>query len=232
MRSNDVWRPPDYFSVFRRLQGEWKTLPSCRTWSKQPNPPSEPDPSIFVASASTTAGPCTSCLFFARFFVLLFLLLAPLVLPLFCLRVWDRGCMESDGYLRCPADKIMALSVVFRTTWETWRSILNGHIGSAMDGYAEVHGGFSFGARNEEGRAILEFATAHDLVVANSFFKKREAHLITSRSGVTKPNLDVGNLGCSFRETTTQEGGDREGEDSMENLEGRYGRDLLRLQYQ
>ncbi|GKB06784.1 retrovirus-related pol polyprotein LINE-1, partial [Tanacetum coccineum] len=43
---------------------------------------------------------------------------------------------------------------------------LNGHIGTTTDGYTGVHGGFGFGARNEEGRAILEFATAHDLVYA------------------------------------------------------------------
>lgn len=30
---------------------------------------------------------------------------------------------------------------------------------------------------------ILEFATAHDLVVVNSFFKKRDVHLITFQSG-------------------------------------------------
>ncbi|GJZ34981.1 retrovirus-related pol polyprotein LINE-1 [Tanacetum coccineum] len=42
---------------------------------------------------------------------------------------------------------------------------LNGHIEAAANGYAGVHGGFGFGARNEEGRAILEFATAHDLAI-------------------------------------------------------------------
>nr|GFA19035.1 retrovirus-related Pol polyprotein LINE-1 [Tanacetum cinerariifolium] len=40
---------------------------------------------------------------------------------------------------------------------------LNGHIGATTEGYAGVHGGFGYGARNEEGRAILDFATAHDL---------------------------------------------------------------------
>nr|GEY94490.1 hypothetical protein [Tanacetum cinerariifolium] len=58
---------------------------------------------------------------------------------------------------------------------------LNGHIGAAADGYAEVHGGFGFGDRNE-GCTVLEFATAHDLEVANSFFKKSDAHLITFQS--------------------------------------------------
>nr|GEV94762.1 hypothetical protein [Tanacetum cinerariifolium] len=67
---------------------------------------------------------------------------------------------------------------------------LNDHIGAAADGYAEVHGGFGFGERNEEGCTILEFATAHDLVVANSFFKKRDAHLITFQSGGHNTQID------------------------------------------
>nr|GEU30552.1 uncharacterized mitochondrial protein AtMg00810-like [Tanacetum cinerariifolium] len=41
---------------------------------------------------------------------------------------------------------------------------LNCHIGAAANGYAEVHGGFGFGDRNEERRIILEFATAHEMV--------------------------------------------------------------------
>ncbi|GKC82644.1 ataxia telangiectasia mutated family protein [Tanacetum coccineum] len=67
---------------------------------------------------------------------------------------------------------------------------LNGHIGAAAEGYAGVHGGFGYGARNEEGRTILEFATAHDLVVANSFFKKSDAHLITFQSGGHNTQID------------------------------------------
>ncbi|GKG12838.1 craniofacial development protein 2, partial [Tanacetum coccineum] len=60
---------------------------------------------------------------------------------------------------------------------------LNGHIGAEVDGFSSVHGGFGYGVRNKEGRTILEFATAHDLLVVNSFFKKREAHLITDLRG-------------------------------------------------
>ena len=67
---------------------------------------------------------------------------------------------------------------------------LNGHIGAATDGYAGVHGGFGYGERNEEGCTILEFAIAHDLVVANSFFKKSDAHLITFQSGGHNTQID------------------------------------------
>nr|GEX93919.1 craniofacial development protein 2-like [Tanacetum cinerariifolium] len=67
---------------------------------------------------------------------------------------------------------------------------LNGHISAAADGYTEVYGGFGFGDRNEEGCTILEFATAHDLVVANSFFKKSDAYLIAFQSGGHNTQID------------------------------------------
>nr|GEZ85343.1 ATPase, F1 complex alpha/beta subunit, N-terminal domain-containing protein [Tanacetum cinerariifolium] len=50
-------------------------------------------------------------------------------------------------------------------------------------GYLGVHGGFGYRVRNEEGRSILDFATAHDLAVVNSLFKKRDHHLITFQGG-------------------------------------------------
>nr|GEZ93336.1 craniofacial development protein 2-like [Tanacetum cinerariifolium] len=59
---------------------------------------------------------------------------------------------------------------------------LNRNIEAAVDEYTRVHGGFGFGYRNEEGCTILEFATAHDLVVANSYFKKSDAYLITNEA--------------------------------------------------
>ncbi|GKD07413.1 craniofacial development protein 2-like protein [Tanacetum coccineum] len=67
---------------------------------------------------------------------------------------------------------------------------LNGHIGAEADGFSSVHGGFGYGVRNEEGRTILEFAAAHDLVFVNSFFKKRDAHLITYHSGDHDTQID------------------------------------------
>ncbi|XP_016515439.1 uncharacterized protein LOC107832146 [Nicotiana tabacum] len=57
-------------------------------------------------------------------------------------------------------------------------------------GYDEVHGGFGFGARNEGGTSLLEFAKAFDLVLANMGFQKREDHLVTFRSRVAKAQID------------------------------------------
>nr|GEW00420.1 hypothetical protein [Tanacetum cinerariifolium] len=86
------------------------------------------------------------------------------------------------------SDRIIAISVVIDGEAVNVISAyapgnLNGNIGAAADGYAGVHGGFGFRDRNEEGRTILEFATAYEMVVANSFFRKSGAHLITFYSG-------------------------------------------------
>ncbi|GKC33764.1 retrovirus-related pol polyprotein LINE-1 [Tanacetum coccineum] len=67
---------------------------------------------------------------------------------------------------------------------------LNGHIGAEVDGFSSMHGGFGYGVRNEERRTILEFAVAHDLVFVNSFFKKRDAHIITYHSGDHDTQID------------------------------------------
>ena len=67
---------------------------------------------------------------------------------------------------------------------------LNGHVGEKAEGYEGIHGGHGFGTRNTEGERILEFANANNLVVSNSFFAKRESHLITYTSGAAKTQID------------------------------------------
>ena len=66
----------------------------------------------------------------------------------------------------------------------------NGHIGKNRDGYEGVHGGRGFGRRNLKGGRILEFAVAHNLVVSNSLFTKRESHLVTHQSGNNQSQID------------------------------------------
>ncbi|XP_071726315.1 uncharacterized protein [Rutidosis leptorrhynchoides] len=67
---------------------------------------------------------------------------------------------------------------------------LNGHIGVDVAGYAGVHGGFGYEVRNEEGLYILDFVITHDLVVANSFFKKTNAQLSNFHSGGHSTQID------------------------------------------
>ncbi|XP_070056946.1 uncharacterized protein [Nicotiana tomentosiformis] len=49
----------------------------------------------------------------------------------------------------------------------------NGHIGTSVGGYGEVHGGFVFRDRNRGGTSMLDFAKAFELVIVNSSFPKR-----------------------------------------------------------
>ena len=59
---------------------------------------------------------------------------------------------------------------------------LNGHVGTISAGFEAVHGGFGYGSRNQEGEKVLDFAVAFDLMIANTFFRKRESHLVTFSS--------------------------------------------------
>ena len=59
---------------------------------------------------------------------------------------------------------------------------LNGHVGTTSVGFEAIHGGFGYGSRNQEGEEFLEFAVAFDLMIANTFFRKRESHLVTFSS--------------------------------------------------
>ena len=67
---------------------------------------------------------------------------------------------------------------------------LNGHVGHEHYGFKRYHGGNGYGQRNEDGERILEAAEAHDLAIANTFFKKRESHLITYASGERSTQID------------------------------------------
>jgi len=54
----------------------------------------------------------------------------------------------------------------------------NGHIGRRGDGYETIHGGFGYRERNSGGVSILDFAVAYELLIINSYSKKKEEHLI------------------------------------------------------
>jgi len=53
-----------------------------------------------------------------------------------------------------------------------------------------LHGGYSFGEINAEDKSILDFSSAFDLTIANRYFRKREEHLITYKSGVSCSQID------------------------------------------
>ncbi|GJS02848.1 hypothetical protein Tco_0319356 [Tanacetum coccineum] len=97
---------------------------------------------------------------------------------------------------------------------------LNGHIGAAADEYAGVHEGFGYGARNEEGRMILEgdlkackdcmafpskaCSSQHRLVTLDVLFERqRQRRAETRRTRILWKNLN-GEAVETFRATVSQ----------------------------
>ena len=60
---------------------------------------------------------------------------------------------------------------------------LNGHVGKDRTNFEMEHGGHRYGQQNPEGESIFSFAQAYNLVVANTYFQKKDEHLITYKSG-------------------------------------------------
>ena len=59
---------------------------------------------------------------------------------------------------------------------------LNGHVSGKKDGEDRVNGDHGLGDRNA-GEEVVDFAQAYDLVIANTYFCKRNSHLVTYSSG-------------------------------------------------
>ena len=94
---------------------------------------------------------------------------------------------EKDGFyqmLQCTVAKIPVSEQLF--VCGDW----NGHIGSQSIGFEEVHGGQAIGKRNTEGERVLEFAIANELVVGNTWFKKKPEHLVTYQSENAASQID------------------------------------------
>ncbi|KAK6755298.1 hypothetical protein RB195_013961 [Necator americanus] len=66
----------------------------------------------------------------------------------------------------------------------------NGHVGSRKDGFESCHGGYGFGARNDDGLRILDYAVASDLIIANMQCRRRKLHLITYTSRGRETQID------------------------------------------
>ncbi|PKA67201.1 hypothetical protein AXF42_Ash004693 [Apostasia shenzhenica] len=67
---------------------------------------------------------------------------------------------------------------------------LNGYVRRVAKEFNNIHGGYGFREINEEGKTILEFSSAYDLVIANTLFKKREEHVITYKNGISRTQID------------------------------------------
>ena len=86
--------------------------------------------------------------------------------------------MLTDQWFSIPASELIVVG------WD-----LNGHIGTNVDGYDGVHGGYGFGERNADGERILKFCDAMELIVTNTCFR-RQNKLTTYVSGGTVSATD------------------------------------------
>ncbi|KAG2468401.1 CFDP2 protein, partial [Polypterus senegalus] len=59
----------------------------------------------------------------------------------------------------------------------------SGHVGEGNRGDKEVMGRYGVKERNEVGQRIVDFAKRMDMAVVNTYFKKREKHRVTYKSG-------------------------------------------------
>ena len=66
----------------------------------------------------------------------------------------------------------------------------NGHVGSDIGSFGEVHGSFGIGQINDGGIRLLDWAVGKGLHFINTCFQKRKSRFITLRSGETETMID------------------------------------------
>ena len=67
---------------------------------------------------------------------------------------------------------------------------LNGHVGKGNIGDEEIMGKYGAGTRNKEGSMVVDFGKRMDLVIVNTYFKKKDEHRVTYKSGGKSTQVD------------------------------------------
>ena len=67
---------------------------------------------------------------------------------------------------------------------------LNGHVGKGNIRDEEIMGRYSAGTRNKEGSMVVDFAKRMDLVIVNTYFKKKNEHRVMYKSGRKSTQVD------------------------------------------
>ena len=67
---------------------------------------------------------------------------------------------------------------------------LNGPVGEGTRGDDNVMGRYGDKAINAEGQMVVDFATRMEMAVVNTYFKKREEHRVTYKSGRRSTQVD------------------------------------------
>ena len=79
----------------------------------------------------------------------------------------------------------------------------NGHVGSDMGGFGEVHGGFGVGQINDGGIRLLDSGVGKGLCLMSTCFQNRKSRLITFRSGETETMIDYILVNNKYRISVT-----------------------------
>ena len=67
---------------------------------------------------------------------------------------------------------------------------LNGHVGEENIGDEEIMGRYGAGTRNKEGSMVVDFGKRMDLAIVNTYFKKKDEHRVTYKSGEKSNQID------------------------------------------
>ena len=67
---------------------------------------------------------------------------------------------------------------------------LNGHVGEGNMGDEKIMGRYSAGMRNKEGSMVVDFGKRMDLAIVNIYFKKKDEHRVTYKSGGKSTQVD------------------------------------------
>ena len=67
---------------------------------------------------------------------------------------------------------------------------LNGHVGEGNIGDEEIMRRYGAGTRNKEGSMVVDFWKRMDLAIVNAYFKKKDEHRVTYKSGGKSTQVD------------------------------------------
>ena len=94
---------------------------------------------------------------------------------------------EENGFLKRPG---WVDTTCFKTGENILVADLNEDVSQGNIGDEEVMGRYGTGTRNKEGSIVVDFAKTMDLEVVNTYFKKKDEHWVTYKSGGKSTQVD------------------------------------------
>jgi hypothetical protein len=67
---------------------------------------------------------------------------------------------------------------------------MNRHVCSERVEYEKLHARYGYGEKNEAGKKALDYASAYELAIINSYSRTREEHYITYKSEINRSQID------------------------------------------